>query len=66
MATKTKEPVRVDDSELDDPLWSVVSFERTEAANLTYSDAVAKIAELEKQHVPGLCIITDDAAARTS
>jgi hypothetical protein len=51
-------------SELDMPIWSVVSFERCEASGLTYSQAAKKLAELESENVPGLCIITDDAASR--
>ena len=66
MATKTSETVKVQELELDAPIWSVVSFERTEASHLNYADAAAKLADLEKQHVAGLCIVTDDAAARTS
>lgn len=66
MATKTSETVKVQESELDAPIWSVVSFERTEASNLNYADAAAKLADLEKQHVAGLCIVTDEAAARTN
>lgn len=64
MATKTSETVEVQQSELDEPVWSVVSFERTEAAHLSYSKAAEKLAELEKQNVPGLCVVTDDAASR--
>lgn len=66
MAKKTSGSVEAEESELDAPIWSVVSFERTEAAHLNYGDAIAKLADLEKQHVAGLCIVTDDAAARTS
>jgi len=65
MATKTQGPVEVQESELDAPIWAVVSFERTEASHLNYADAAAKLADLEEQHVAGLCIVTDDAAART-
>jgi hypothetical protein len=56
------EPLR----ELVLPLWSVVSFEKREAKNLTYEEAEAKLAELEKRKVSGLCIITDAAAERMS
>jgi len=51
-------------SELDENRWSVVSFERLEASGLSYTDARRKIDELEAAKVSGLCIITDDAAAR--
>jgi hypothetical protein len=53
-------------SELDKPMWSVVSFERTEASGMTYRDAVAKLADLEANKTSGLCIVTDDAASRVS
>jgi hypothetical protein len=51
-------------SELDLPIWSVVSFERREARSLSYDDAIEKIRFLEEQKVPGLCIVTDEAADR--
>ena len=51
-------------SELLDPTWAVVSFDRIEALGLTYPDAAAKMAELDAQYTNGLCIITDEAAAR--
>lgn len=51
-------------SELSEPRWSVVSFEARAAANLTYERAAEKLAELAAQKVSGLCVITDEAAAR--
>ena len=51
-------------SELDMPIWSVVSFDQCELSGLKYADAVSKIAELESKRVPGLCIVTDDVASR--
>ena len=51
-------------SELREPRWAVVSFEQCVAKNLTYEEAARKIAELEKQKVSGLCLITDEAAER--
>lgn len=53
-------------SELDEPRWSVVSFERCEASHLSFADARIKLAELEAKKVAGLCIVTDEAAARVS
>lgn len=53
-------------SELEQPIWSVVSFDRCEASGLTYFEAVDRIATLEEEKVPGLCIITDDAAQRVT
>lgn len=52
--------------ELGQPLWSVISFEKREAGGLTYDEAMRKIAELEAQGVSGLCIVTDNAAAKIS
>ena len=52
--------------ELDEAIWSVVSFERCEAHSLTYEQAAALLSELDARGVTGLCIITDDAALRVS
>jgi len=51
-------------SELTEPMWSVVSFDRCEASGLTYAEAAEKLAELELNRTAGLCIVTDDAAGR--
>ncbi len=51
-------------SELDEPSWSVISFKRTEAASLTYRQAIAAMNHLDSQGLAGLCIVTDEAAAR--
>jgi hypothetical protein len=51
-------------NELREPRWSVVSFEECAAKNLTYEEAARKLAEMEKQGVSGLCIVTDEAAKR--
>ncbi len=48
--------------DLADPEWSVVSFDEVEAGGLTYSQAVNLVSELEASGIPGLCIITDNAA----
>lgn len=50
--------------ELREHFWSVVSFEKSEANGLTYAEAEQKLTELAAQKVSGLCIITDEAAAR--
>jgi len=52
--------------ELDEPLWSVVSFDQREAGGLTYSQAVHLMSDLDANDVSGLCIVTDAAAARSS
>jgi len=62
---KSGEPM-YQESELDAPIWSVISFDRCEAAGLTYAEAVRKINELEAKSVSGLCIVTDDAAERVA
>ena len=51
-------------SELAALSWSVVSFEKCVAKNLTYEQAEQKIQELAAQKTSGLCIITDEAAER--
>lgn len=51
-------------SELDAPIWAVVSFERCEAADITYDEAARKLAELDAAKVNGLCIVTSATAAR--
>lgn len=51
-------------SELDLPRWSVVSFDVCEASGLTYDSAVRLLADKEAGGVYGLCIVTDEAAAR--
>ena len=50
--------------DLDFPRWSVVSFNQQEAGGMTYGQAVTLRSELDYYDVPGLCIITDAAAAR--
>lgn len=50
-------------SELDSPIWSVISFDRCEASGLTYQEAVNKATELESQKVSGLCIVTNESAS---
>ena len=52
------------DSELNESRWSVISFERREAGGLTYKQAAVLLSELDAHDVAGLCIVTDDAAAR--
>ena len=52
------------ESELDQPIWSVVSFSQRQAGGLTYKQAATLLSELDAYDVAGLCIVTDDAAAR--
>jgi hypothetical protein len=51
-------------SELDEPRWSVVSFERCEASHLIFAEASSKLTELDSANVAGLCIVTDEVASR--
>jgi len=51
-------------SELDSPVWSVISFERCEESGLSYWQAVQKMDQLLAENVSGLCIVTDAAAAQ--
>ena len=53
-------------SELLSKRWSVISFDTCEASSLTYAEAIRKMAELEHRRIAGLCIVTDEAAARLS
>ena len=64
-ATEQKE-VETAVSELDLPLWSVVSFDVCEASGLTYDAAVKLMAEKEAAGVYGLCIVTDETAQRVN
>ncbi|MEO6590188.1 MAG: hypothetical protein ABIP06_12895 [Pyrinomonadaceae bacterium] len=50
-------------SELDAPMWSVVTFEKCAAKGLTYAEASEKLQKLKSEKVSGLCIVTDEAAA---
>jgi hypothetical protein len=52
------------ESELDLPIWSVVSFDKLEASGLTYTTAYNLLEELESRKVAGLCLVTDEAASR--
>ena len=66
-ATADDEPqdaVAVVESRLDQSVWSVVSFDKLEAGGLTYRQAEDLMAALDAQGIPGLCIVTDEAAAR--
>lgn len=51
-------------SELDQPRWSVVSFERRQAGGMSYNQASALMEDLAERGIPGLCVVTDEAAER--
>ena len=50
--------------ELDEPRWSVVSFDQMEAGGLNYAQAAALMSELDSHGVVGLCLVTDETASR--
>jgi hypothetical protein len=51
-------------SELDMPIWSVISFRGLEKTSLTFKAAADLIDHLETEGVAGLALVTDSAAAR--
>jgi hypothetical protein len=50
-------------SELDQPLWSVITFNECAASGLNYAEAKRLIEQMQDE-VPGLCIVTDEAARK--
>ena len=54
------------DCELDKPRWSVIAFDKVEADGLNYKMAAELMSNLDANGIPGLCITTDEAAARTA
>lgn len=50
--------------ELDEPRWSVVSFDKREAGSLRYAEAAGLMSILDNRGVKGLCVVTDEAAKR--
>lgn len=61
---ENQENIATETPELRDACWSVISFDKCEAKNLTYEEAERKIAELEAQKFSGLCIVTNEVAAK--
>ncbi len=51
-------------SELDARIWSLITFDRCAASGLTHWEAAEKLEKLKSEKVSGLCIVTDEAAAR--
>lgn len=64
--TETTKAAEDFSSELNEPRWSVVSFETCAAKSLTYAEAEQKLNELIAANISGLCIVTDETAARIS
>ena len=52
------------ETELDQPRWSVISFDKCEGGNLEYADAARLLSDLDAKGTAGLCIVTDETAAR--
>lgn len=50
--------------ELNQPCWSVITYKSIAVSHLTYEEATQWAEDLKKQGISGLCVITDDAAAR--
>jgi hypothetical protein len=53
-------------SELELPLWSIVTFQDVAVRGLSYEEALKWMEKLRAQNISGLCIVTDEAAARIS
>ena len=53
-------------TELELPLWSIVTFEGVAMSGLSYEEARKWMDKLNEQKISGLCIVTDEAAARMS
>lgn len=51
-------------SELNEPHWSVITFDTIASSGLTYDEAFEHLRKLEAEKVSGLCIVTDEAAKR--
>jgi len=67
MAEAVQESVEtetVEVTELNEPRWAVISFDKVEAGNLAYADASRLLADLDWKGVTGLCVVTDSVAAR--
>ena len=50
--------------DLDQPQWSVVSFDKIEAGGMTYDQAVKLLTALDMAGTSGLCVVTDASAKR--
>ena len=63
-SAKKKTSKKEASSQLYERRWSVVNFEACVASGLTYDEAVQEMKKHAKEKASGLCIITDEAAAR--
>lgn len=50
--------------DLDEPQWSVISFDKIEAGGMSYHQAVKLLTALNITGIAGLCIVTDAAAGK--
>ncbi|MEZ5346443.1 MAG: hypothetical protein R2681_18675 [Pyrinomonadaceae bacterium] len=66
VAPAENESPKTTGSELSQKIWSVVTFDGLAASGITYQEALEKMAVLTGENVSGLCIVTDEAAARIS
>lgn len=60
--TQSNEPETTAELELAN--WSVITFEGVAVSGLTYEEARKWLGKLSEQKISGLCIVTDEAAAR--
>lgn len=63
-ATEDNDQEEVVLSELNQSIWSVVSFEKCLQSGLTYDEAVLKMEKSATEKKFGLCIVTDEVAQR--
>ncbi|MEZ5305995.1 MAG: hypothetical protein R2684_02495 [Pyrinomonadaceae bacterium] len=50
--------------ELEDKIWAVLSFEDVIGSSLTYDEASEMIRVAETKRLSGLCVVTNDVAAK--
>lgn len=63
VARKKKSPENAP-GELEQKIWSVITFDSCAASGLTYNQAAEKLEKLKAENVSGLCVVTDETAAR--
>ncbi len=50
--------------ELNEPRWSVVTFDACAESGLTYDKALKKMKQLAAKKISGLCIVTDEVGQK--
>ncbi|MDH3493806.1 MAG: DUF4260 domain-containing protein [Acidobacteriota bacterium] len=58
------EAAETHESELLSPIWAVIGFDRCFGYGLSYEEAAALVARLAIEKHVGLCVVTDETAAR--